>query len=668
MGEEEEQQKHEVNFGAPRKFAKSFKSDLKETFLPDDPFRSYKNESKIVQAKKTVQYFFPIFEWLPRYNLKLFWADLLAGITIASLAIPQGISYAKLAQIPPIIGLYSSFVPPLIYAVFGSSKDLAIGTVASCSLLFPAIIGRVVPPTNDPSLYLHLVYTATFFAGVLQAGLGIFRLGFLVDFLSHSTILGFMTGTAIIIALQQFKAMFGLTKFTTHTDVVSVLHAIFAQFHQWQWRPAVMGFVFLAFLIFTRHLKKKNPKLFWVPAISPMVVVVVGALFVYFTKANFQTVGDLKKGLNPISIHYLNFNSKYLSSTVQAGVITGILSLAEGIAIGRSFATMRNYQTDGNKEMTAIGLMNIVGSFTSCYLATGPFSKTAVNNSAGCKTAMSNVVMALCMMLTLLFIAPLFSYTPLVALSALIISAMLGLIAHEEIYHLLQVDKFDFIIAVSAVLGITFVSMDVGLGISVGLSILRALLYVARPSICKLGNIPNTKFYRDMHQYPCATRVKDVLILQLGSPLYFSNSSYIRERIFRWIEEEQGNQHEVHYLVLDMGGSTNIDTSGIEMFTELKKMVEKRGVKIMLANPRLEVTEKLILSGFIDDIGKKSVFLSIDDAVAASKFKLIEDFNSKHYSERVVSNAADKDLSDAQVVNMEEGNGSSENKKGGDSQ
>ena len=230
--------------------------------------------------------------------------------------------------------------------------------------------------------------------------------------------------------------------------------------------------------------------------------------------------------------------------------------LQEGIAIGRSFAMKRNEQTDGNKEMIAFGLMNLVGSFTSCYLTTGPFSKTAVNFNAGARTPMANVVMALCMMLILLFLAPVFRYTPQVALSAIITVAMLGLIKYDEVYHLYKVDKFDFCICMAAFLGVIFITMDMGLMISVRisshssssikcennvnipnfvsfqvcLSIVRALLYVARPATCKLGNIPNSALYRDVEQYPAASGVPGIIVLQLGSPIYFANCIYLKER------------------------------------------------------------------------------------------------------------------------------------------
>ncbi|RDX99140.1 putative sulfate transporter 3.5, partial [Mucuna pruriens] len=619
-----------VNFVTQRGFGTKLKTSLKEALFPDDPFRQFKNEEKpLRRVMKGVQYFIPIFEWLPTYNWRLFCSDLIAGLTISSLAIPQGISYAKLADLPPLIGLYSSFVPPLVYAVFGSSRHMAVGTIAAASLLIGQTIQTVADPVTDPTLYLHLIFTTTFVTGVFQACLGVFRLGILVDFFSHSTINGFMGGTAVILILQQLKGIFGMKHFSTKTNLVAVVKAIVINRREIRWEPTVLGVIFIAFLQFTRHLRNKNPKLFWVPAIAPMVTVVVAGVFTYLVKGQnhgIQIVGHLDKGLNPLSIKYLNFNSKYLPAVLQAGIITGVLSLAEGIAIGRSFAVVDNTPHDGNKEMIAFGLMNLFGSFTSCYLTSGPFSKTAVNYNAGCKTAMANVVQAIVLMLTLLFLAPLFGYTPLVALSSIIISAMLGLINYDEVIHLYKVDKFDFVICMAAFLGVVFLSMDIGLMISVstqvGLGVLRALLYVARPAACKLGKLPDVGVYRDPEQYNVSS-FPGVLVIQLGSPVYFANSVYIKERIMRYVRSEQSSTGDVvEHVILELSGVTSIDATAIKGLDETIKILGKNGIKTLFVNPRMEVMEKLIASKFVEKIGKESFYLTLDDAVMASQYSL----------------------------------------------
>uniref|UniRef100_A0A6M2EFE2 STAS domain-containing protein n=1 Tax=Populus davidiana TaxID=266767 RepID=A0A6M2EFE2_9ROSI len=614
----------------PQPFVKSLKYNLKETFFPDDPLRQFKNQPTSRRFVLGIKYFLPIFDWAPSYTFEFLRSDFIAGITIASLAIPQGISYAKLANLPPILGLYSSFIPPLVYAMMGSSRDLAVGTVAVASLLTASMLGNEVNANENPKLYLHLAFTATFFAGLFQASLGLLRLGFIVDFLSHATIIGFMAGAATVVILQQLKGILGLDHFTHSTDLVSVLRSVFSQTHQWRWESAILGFCFLFFLLITRYISKRKPRFFWVSAMAPLTSVILGSILVYLTHAEkhgVQVIGHLKKGLNPPSFADLVFVSPYLSTAIKTGIITGVIALAEGIAVGRSFAMFKNYHIDGNKEMIAFGTMNIVGSCTSCYLTTGPFSRSAVNFNAGCKTAVSNIVMAVAVMVTLLFLTPLFHYTPLVVLSSIIISAMLGLIDYEAAIHLWTVDKFDFIVCISAYAGVVFCSVEIGLVVAVAISLLRLLLFVARPKTFILGNIPNSMIYRNVEQYTNTSSVPGVLILEIDAPIYFANASYLRERIARWVDEEEdklksSGETSLQYVILDMGAVGNIDTSGIGMLEEVKKVMDRRELQLVLANPGAEVMKKLNKSKLIEKIGQEWMYLTVGEAVGACNFML----------------------------------------------
>ncbi|KAG9451931.1 hypothetical protein H6P81_004835 [Aristolochia fimbriata] len=621
---------HRAAVPPPQPFVKSLKSKLKETFFPDDPFRQFKNQPASRKVVLWLQYFLPILEWAPRYTFPDFKSDLVSGITIASLAIPQGISYAKLANLPPILGLYSSFVPPLVYAMMGSSKDLAVGTVAVASLLIASMLGKEVSPVENPTLYLHLAFTATFFAGVFQAALGFLRLGFIVDFLSHATIVGFMAGAATVVCLQQLKGMLGLQHFTSATDIVSVMRSVFSQTHQWRWESAVLGCGFLFFLLLTRYFSKRRPKLFWISAAAPLTSVVLGSVLVYLTHAEkhgVQVIGYLKKGLNPPSANHLVFTSPYMMTALKTGIITGVIALAEGIAVGRSFAMFKNYHIDGNKEMIAFGMMNMAGSCTSCYLTTGPFSRSAVNFNAGCKTAVSNIVMATAVMITLLFLTPLFHYTPLVVLSSIIIAAMLGLIDYEAALHLWKIDKVDFCVCLGAYAGVVFGSVEIGLVIAVSISMLRVLLFVARPRTFVVGNIPDSGIYRSKEQYPVANDVPGILILQIDAPIYFANASYLRERISRWITEEEdrlkaSGETSLQYVILDMTAVASIDTSGISMLEEMKKNIDRVGLKLALANPGGEVMKKLDRAKFIEAMGPEWIYLTVGEAVTACNFML----------------------------------------------
>ncbi|XP_057517538.1 sulfate transporter 3.1-like [Amaranthus tricolor] len=622
--------KSRVAVPPPQPFLKTIQTSLKETFFPDDPLRQFKGKTRSRKFVLGMQYFFPFLEWAPKYNFDFLKSDLVAGITIASLAIPQGISYAKLANLPPILGLYSSFVPPLVYAMMGSSKDVAVGTIAVGSLLTGTMLSSAVNPNDNPKLFLHLAFTATLVSGLLEATLGLLRLGFIVDFLSHATIVGFMGGAATVVCLQQLKGILGLTHFTQSTDLIHVMHSVFSQHHQWRWESAVLGCGFLFFLMLTKYFSKRKPMFFWISVMSPLISIILGSLLVYLTHAErhgVQVIGALKKGINPPSFGDFVFNSPYFPVALKTGIVTGFIAMAEGIAVARSFAMFKNYNIDGNKEMIAFGVMNILGSCTSCYLTSGPFSRSAVNYNAGCKTAVSNIVMSIAVLITLLFLTPLFYYTPLVVLSSIIISAMLGLIDYEGAIHLWKTDKFDFVVCISAYIGVIFGNIEIGLMMAISLSVLRVLLFVARPKTSVLGNVPNSICYRSVDHYPSAQTVPGILILEIGAPIYFANATYLRERIIRWIDDEEdrlkaNGETSLHYIILDMRAVLCIDTSGISMLEEVKKIIDRRELKLVLASPGGEVMKKLDRTKFIEKIGQECVHLTVGEAVGACRFML----------------------------------------------
>jgi len=297
----------------------------------------------------------------------------------------------------------------------------------------------------------------------------------------------------------------------------------------------------------------------------------------------------------------LTFSGSYVALTIKTGIMTGILSLTvrtmqrlilspsrrsslnascefdtsiksqflpnqifsmqmqEGIAVGRTFASINNYQVDGNKEMMAIGIMNMAGSCASCYVTTGSFSRSAVNYSAGCKTAVSNIVMAAAVLVTLLFLMPLFHYTPNVILSAIIITAVVGLIDVRGAAKLWKVDKLDFLACMAAFLGVLLVSVQMGLAVAVGISLFKILLQVTRPNMVVKGLVPGTQSYRSVAQYREAVRVPAFLIVGVESAIYFANSMYLVERVMRFLRDEEeralkANQSSIRCVVLDMSG------------------------------------------------------------------------------------------------------------------
>nr|GMD91210.1 low affinity sulfate transporter 3-like [Ipomoea batatas] len=322
-------------------------TSLKATVLPDANTHSSKpQKTPSAFAVSFLQGLFPILKWGRNYKATKFKNDLMAGLTLASLCIPQSlflgfiifcvetmqsIGYANLAKLDPQYGLYTSVVPPLIYAFMGSSREIAIGPVAVVSMLLSAMVSKVVDPAQDPLAYRNIVFTVTFFAGIFQAVFGLFRLGFLVDFLSHAAIVGFMAGAAIVIGLQQLKGLLGINHFTTKTDVVSVFKAVFNSFHE-PWSPFnfLIGCAFLIFILITRFIGRRNKKMFWLPALAPLLSVILSTLIVYLSKADergVKIVKHFKGGLNPSSVHDLQFNSPHLGESAKIGLICAIIAL-----------------------------------------------------------------------------------------------------------------------------------------------------------------------------------------------------------------------------------------------------------------------------------------------------------------------------------------------------
>ncbi|CAD6205982.1 unnamed protein product [Miscanthus lutarioriparius] len=460
---------------------------------------------------------FPVLDWGRRYTLDDFKGDLVAGLTIASLCIPQDIGYSKLANLPPEIGLSSSFVPPLIYPLMGSSRDIAMGPVAVVSLMLGTLMQNEIDPKKPPLEYRRLAFTATFFAGITQAALGFFRLGFIIEFLSHAAIVGFMSGAAITIALQQLKGFLGIRNFTARTDIVSVMKSIFKSAHHgWNWQTILIGASFLGFLLVTKYIGKKKKNLFWMSAIAPLVSVILSTFFVYITRADrhgVAVVKNIEKGVNPPSASLIYFSGPFLLKGLKIGVVTGLIALTEAVAIGRTFAAMKDYPLDGNKEMVALGTMNVVAN-----------------------------------------------------------------------------------------------------------SVAKILVQATRPKTALLGNLPRTTVYRNIEQYPEVTTVPGVIIVQVDSAIYFTNSNYVKERILRWLNEEEERQREqkfpgIEFLIVDLSPVGDIDTSGIHALEELFRTLEKRKIQLILANPGPAVIQKLRSAKFTELIGDDKISLTVRDAV-----------------------------------------------------
>ncbi|XP_052146246.1 low affinity sulfate transporter 3-like isoform X2 [Oryza glaberrima] len=515
--------------------------------------------------------------------------------------------------------VWSFVVPPLVYAVTGSSREIAIGPVAIVSLLLSSMIQKIVDPSVDPAFYRKMVFTVTFLTGVFQFAFGLFRLGFLVDFLSHAAIVGFMGGAAIVIGLQQLKGLLGLSHFTNRTDVVSVTKAVWVSVHE-TWHPenVFIGCSFFMFILAMRFIGRKYKKLFWVSAIAPVLSVALSTLFVYATRADKHGVKIIQKvnsGINASSVEQIDLKGGYAAECAKIALVCAVIALTEAVAVGRSFSAINGYRLDGNKEMVAMGFMNIAGSLSSCYVATGSFSRTAVNFAAGCKTTVSNIIMAATVMVALELLTKLLYYTPVSILASIILSALPGLINVQEVCFLWKVDKMDFLTCMGSFLGVLFGSVEIGLSVALLVSFAKIIIQSIWPQVEILGRLQGTEIFCNVKQYPVVRETPTVLTVRIETSfLCFVNSSSIKEKIMGWVTDE----HEAfRSVVLDMSNVVNMDTSGLAALEELHKELACLGIQMAIAKPGWQVIHKMKLARLVDGIGEGWFFLTVGEAVEA---------------------------------------------------
>ncbi|KAJ1288943.1 hypothetical protein BS78_02G127500 [Paspalum vaginatum] len=544
----------------------------------------------------------PCVAWLRKYRWKEdFQADLAAGITVGVMLVPQAMSYAKLAGLHPIYGLYTSLVPLFVYAIFGSSQQLAVGPVALVSLLVSNVLAGIANPSSE--LYTELAILLAFMVGILECLMGLLRLGWLIRFISHSVISGFTTASAIIIGLSQIKYFLGYN-ITRSSKILPLIESIIAGADQFSWPPFVMGSIFLVILLMIKNLGRSNKRLRFLRASGPLTAVVLGTIFVkIFHPPAISVVGEIPQGLPKFSIPR---GFEHLMSLVPTAVLITGVAILESVGIAKALAAKNGYELDSNKELFGLGIANICGSFFSAYPATGSFSRSAVNHESGAKTGLSGIIMGIIIGSALLFMTPLFTDIPQVDV--------------EEAIFLWGIDKKDFFLwAITFVTTLLF-GIEIGVLVGVGFSLAFVIHESANPHIAVLGRLPGTTVYRNMLQYPEAYTYNGVVVVRIDAPIYFANISYIKDRL-REYELNLPNSNRgldvgrVYFVILEMSPVTYIDSTAVQALKDLHQEYKARHIQIAIANPNRQVHLLLSRSGIIDLIGAGWCFVRVHDAV-----------------------------------------------------
>ncbi len=547
--------------------------------------------------------FFPILDSVKQYNSALFKSDLSAGLTVGVMLIPQGMAYAMIAGLPPIYGLYASVVPLVIYALLGTSRQLAVGPVAMVSLLTASSVAMIAETGTDQ--YIMLAITLALLVGLIQFFLGVFRLGFLVNFLSHPVISGFTSAAALIIGFSQLKHLLGIDIPRSH-HVHEIIYNALVNIEQTNLYSLGIGLVGIVIIKVLKRINKALP--------SQLVAVIFGVLVVWIfglVDKNVKIVGDIPSGLPTLSMPSFSFD--VWESLIAAALAIALVSFMESIAVAKAIqAKHKDYKLSANQELIALGMANIVGSFFKSYPVTGGFSRTAVNDQAGAKTTIATLLSVVLIVLTLFFLTPLFYYLPNTILASVIMVAVFGLIDIEEVKHLWHTDRKDLLMLVVSFLATLLLGIEQGIAIGVVLSLAVLIFKTSRPHIAILGKIPGTDIYRNTDRFSEVEMRDDLLIMRFDGQLYFANVEYFRDKVESLIAEKGDSLKAV---IVNAESINAIDSSALHVLKDMYVDLKEKGIKLIFTSLIGPVRDTMKRSGLFEKMGKDNFYMNIPNAV-----------------------------------------------------
>lgn len=550
----------------------------------------------------------PLWEDLRHYSKPKARGDVLAGLTLGILLIPQAMAYAMLAGLPAVYGLYAALVPMVVYAAFGTSRHLTLGPAALMALLVASGVSALAEPGSAD--YIALAIALSTMVGAMLLTLGVFRLGFLVQFLSLPVIGGFTSSAAVLIVFSQLKSLTGLHLANTRTVQGMAMSLMDALRQGLPWTPTeglVLG-VSAGSILFLASMRRYLPR--WPSALLLVVLGLLLSLLFDWPSAELPVLGRVPKGLPALQLPSWQPELWRLLLPTAAGI--ALMGFVQSYAVAKGLQTQdRSYRLDANQELLAQGLANLAGSFAQAFPAAGSLSRSAVLFAAGGRTGVASLIGALVVVLALLFLTPVLRYLPEAVLAAIIVVSSVRLIAWREAALLWRNDRSDFWMWVVTAAATLVLGIQMGILLGVFLSLAMVIRASSRPHYAVLGRLPGTTIYKNIARFNEAEEEEGVLIIRLDARLFFANRQYVREAL----ERELQQRPETELLIIDSVSISMVDSSAMAMLKQFKRACERQGIRLRFLGLIGPVRDCFRRNGMESALGEDHIYMRLHDAV-----------------------------------------------------
>lgn len=561
--------------------------------------------------------YLPILDWGRRYKGETFVNDGIAAVIVTIMLIPQSLAYALLAGLPPQVGLYASILPLVAYAIFGTSRAMAVGPVAVISLMTAVAAGKIAAQGSPE--YIAVALLLALISGIMLLVMGLLRLGFIANFLSHPVISGFITASGILIAVSQLKHILGI-KASGH-NLIEMVQALLSNLPQTNIPTVVIGVVSTAFLFWVRgNLKPLLMKLGVSERLStigtkigPVIAVVVAIVAVAalgLASEGVKIVGDIPKGLPALSVP--EFDLGLWRSLLASSLIIAVIGFVESISVAQTLAAKRRQRIDPDQELIGLGAANIAGAFSGGYPVTGGFARSAVNFDAGAETPAAGAMTAIGIALATLFLTPLLYFLPIATLAATIIVAVLSLVNIADIREAWRYSKADFAAMMATIILTLTVGVEAGVLSGVALSIALFLFRSSRPHFAVVGQVRDSEHFRNIARHDVITNPR-VLTLRIDESLYFANARYMEDAVYDLIFDKP----QIEHVILMCSAVNDIDLSALESLEAINDRLKTANIKFHLSEVKGPVMDRLKKSHLLGEL-TGAVYLSQLDAIKAT--------------------------------------------------